>query len=420
MAATCQDVQQLLAQAGKAGLADRPDLQDHIGGCERCADMLIHIEEPRGAEAAPAFESGNTGLIDNEPTVVAPPSPPAAAAAVATPPSPADHTTTVPPPLPPSPAPPAAKETDDAASPPPPRPLVASPSAPAAAAGALPPIPVVTPSAAAPEWAGTSGPALGTSVAGATLPPLPQPGMAEPPKANEWLPTFTPSGLPSPGLPPAAAFPPSDPWGQVQRRVSMRIKPIHFWLGSVGSALVSAVVVLTAVVVVSRHSGWFGPPAPPPPQVGDAGLVAPPLVQPPPEEPELQERPSFVGGQARPKARGKALPGKGPEPPAGKPGGRELTQSDVLGSIKQNVPKLGPCLEAARRTNDLTAGKHSLIFSFTVLPNGTVKDGKLDGPAYLFKTATPACFAAKMSTWKFPPSGAGATVRNFVLPVNLK
>ena len=211
----------------------------------------------------------------------------------------------------------------------------------------------------------------------------------------------------------------------------MKLRPIHFWMGTIGSAFLGAAIVIVAVVLIGRHKGFFDDPPSPAangPLTGAPGggrsvsdLVAPSSDLSKDDDDTTQPGAS-KGGGLRSKSKGRpAQTEKSLEAHNGKAAAvKELTTNDVLAGVKENVPKLGPCLEAARKKNEMAAGKHTLVMSFTVTPNGTVKGGKLEGPDYLLKTSLSGCVATKMHGWRFPASAAGATIKSFLLPINLK
>jgi hypothetical protein len=408
MPVTCQDVAKVLAESGKERLANDPELAEHVAGCDNCVDLLIH-HDAIAAGTAPPISPPDLTADNAAPQPGSDATPPAeslvpAAALEAAP-------------LAPTPT------------------LEAAPAAPAATPDVAPPGPVAALEAAPPPEPAAAALAPPPRPPPRELAPTPKTAPAPAPAAKakapqEWLPSLSPSGIPEPSLPPAGAFPASDPWAHLQRRMSMKIKPIHFWMGSVVSAIVGAGVVLAAILIVNRQVGWFGgqpvaPPAAPPP-AASLGMAVVDLATPAndtseaPDKSEVAESAGGTHGGPRLKSKGKSGSTKGQDSAAKGGAGKELTQKEVLTGVKENVPKLAPCLEAARKANEMAAGKQTLIFSFTILPNGSVKGGKLDGPASLMNTSVSACFATKLKVWKFPPSAAGAAIKNFPLPVNLK
>ena len=307
---TCEEVAGLLkASGGRAGVLGRPDLADHIGGCEACADLLVAIEEA------------------------------------------------------------AAAQTEAPAVPP-------TPSTPVSAAGAAP-VP-------------------GAQEAGqATLPPLvPFPQAPAPPSpttmATDWL--------------PPALLPPRDESAGFHRvggqRPSMMIRPVYFWLCNLLSATLGALVVLT-VIVLSRPRGHESP---------SIHESAPALVDPGSATPDVQQSagPSGRAGGRREGGTKSKMKGKL---------ARDLQEQDVASAIKANLPTIASCIEAARLGNEITAGKHTMIFDFVILPSGAVRDAQFKGPDTLLRTSLPRCLSAKLNTWRFPDSSHGAPVTNVPITV---
>jgi len=380
MSVTCAEVERLLHESGKDALAANAEVQDHIGGCEACADLLIALEERQSEQAPPPAAAAATTTtyafgVDTTtplPTFVQPGALPADLVAAS-----------------PEPAPPAAIfQASEPVAPTPPR------------SDPPPPLPApLPPLAAVPSFQGP---------APAAAPPLPgaPPPVAGPPP-RDWIPAAGPQGLP-----------PSDPWHNLARRASMRIKPVHFWMGSVGSALIGAAVVLIAVLIASRQ---LGPQAGAPAPAAVAAPTAPALVPPTHDDVDTPEKANATKGPTRPHNKARlAAPERAPEPTPTAKTAKALSTADVVAAMKDNIPKLAPCLESARKRNEITAGKHMLVLDFTITAAGVTKGAELKGPAEVLKTSLPACFAAKMRTWKFPPSQGGAPVKNFPLPINLK
>lgn len=350
MATTCDEVARLVMASGRATLAGRPELQDHIGTCETCADLLISFEEAGGPAAEPASSPPPSAGAAVDAQAAAPPFLPPA----------------LPPPLPTPPVKPAAEAslpsiaslTVSASSPP-------APSAPAAPV--MPAMPVMPPA---------------TSV----TPPVQPPAFA--PVAPTWMPPVE-----------------TQPWEKAARvmatgrRLSMKIRPVHLWLGSLVSAMLGAVVVLLVVVFVSRR------------EVEKPPLPEQPALAPVAQEPELAGLPASqddadTSGKDGARRAGTKWKAKG------KAGSGELEMAEVAEGIKTNLPKIGPCIEAARKGGEIPAGKHTMIFDFDILPGGAVKHGVLTGPDYLLKTSLPKCLASKLRTWRFPDSAHGASVTN--------
>jgi len=90
-----------------------------------------------------------------------------------------------------------------------------------------------------------------------------------------------------------------------------------------------------------------------------------------------------------------------------------LSVSDIVAGVKRNAASVMPCIKRARAAGELPPGRHKLILAWQIQPDGSVRGGKLTGPASVMGTSLPACLANAMRTWRFPPSTKGAPVRNF-------
>jgi len=98
----------------------------------------------------------------------------------------------------------------------------------------------------------------------------------------------------------------------------------------------------------------------------------------------------------------------------------ELSKEDVMSGVRTHAATLGPCLQAARASNEIAIGKHTLMLDFVITPSGGVTGGALSGPAYVMGTSLPACFAKTMKGWTFPASKTSVPVKNFPLALTAK
>jgi hypothetical protein len=100
--------------------------------------------------------------------------------------------------------------------------------------------------------------------------------------------------------------------------------------------------------------------------------------------------------------------------------GRALSREDILAGIRKNAPSLMPCLKAARSNGEIEPGQLRLVLEWNVDADGSVSGGRLKGPPKAVQSSLRTCFAAKMREWQFPASSRTSSVRNFVLPVNVR
>jgi len=205
-------------------------------------------------------------------------------------------------------------------------------------------------------------------------------------------------------MPKLAALPDAN----FRRRATLpNIRLIHVWLGSVGSALLAVVLVLAVVGHVGQRNGWFSP--------RSTVVVTTPAPQPAPASTPI----AMDGTPSAPRASHTGEAGSAHKHSAAHAdtAATPLTKDDIVGVVKQNAQTLGPCLDAVRNKDKLPAGPAVLLVDFTILPTGAVKAAELKGPDWAVKSSLAHCFAAKIKTWKFPSSVAGAPVSNLPLPV---
>ena len=104
--------------------------------------------------------------------------------------------------------------------------------------------------------------------------------------------------------------------------------------------------------------------------------------------------------------------------PAAQPVNR-VVHRGIIAEVKTQTKGLGSCIAKARSANELTFGPMTFVLDWTIRPDGSVSGARLTGPAAVLGTSLPDCFAAQISTWKFPASIAGAPIRNFPMPVKI-
>jgi hypothetical protein len=217
----------------------------------------------------------------------------------------------------------------------------------------------------------------------------------------DWLPDSLPP--PSPDS--------TDVFGSPGRN----IRPVHLWLVGSGSALAGVLITVIIMLIVQRSGD--------PTLEGHHELVA--LTK---EQPELVilDDDMKTKPHATPRVKRKGKANKPPEPPPARkkappPASKApLTIAQISAGIKANLPKLGPCMQAAKKRKELKPGKHALVLDFLILPNGSVREAALTGPDYLLGTRTAKCLANKVRTWRFPPSAKGSPVRKLQLPLSVK
>jgi hypothetical protein len=224
---------------------------------------------------------------------------------------------------------------------------------------------------------------------------------------DEWLPP----------LPDISAQPPRM---TLWRRATRRIRPVHQWLGSLGSALLGGLVVLAVMLYVGQRAGWFvarsdSPPAAP----ADPAAIAPPALVSPSPAGEGRRRTAGSGAAAAPAHPRADEDAPRHERPASARAAAvaALTKEDIISIIRQNAPSLGSCIEAARKRETVVAGPTKLLVDFVVSPNGAVKAVEVKGPDWLQRTSVPKCVGSRIRAWQFPASQAGAPIKNLPLPV---
>ena len=90
-----------------------------------------------------------------------------------------------------------------------------------------------------------------------------------------------------------------------------------------------------------------------------------------------------------------------------------LNKDDIWVVVRENASRIAPCLQTARTRGEIAPGQYKFILDWTIRANGSVSDPVLKGPATMLSGSLPACFAAVLSTWRFPASHDGAPVTNF-------
>lgn len=211
------------------------------------------------------------------------------------------------------------------------------------------------------------------------------------------------------------------------RQTLSRLRPIHLFLGSVLTAILTTALILGAIGYVAYRTGWLarlialkpaGPAVTGPAVAGST--PASPLVAPRAAEP--------AGSAGRSEPSSGAKSGKG-KPDTDKPHHQHgttgkapsivnLTKEEIVASVKQNTQSLGICIVAAKNQNKVPPGPAVLLIDFNILPDGSVNSAQLKGPDWALKTVLPQCFNAKILTWHFPTSTVGAPVTNMPLPVS--
>jgi hypothetical protein len=206
-------------------------------------------------------------------------------------------------------------------------------------------------------------------------------------------------------------------------RTFSRLRPIHVWMGSIGSALVTAILIVGAGAYYGQRAGWFSrrtarstsPTAPAAAPAAPATSV--------PIQPAAEPGAHLPHHEPLPGAKSSKAKTEGEKPhhrhaaETKTPAANELTKDDIIAAVKQNAPSLGICIVSARKQDKVPPGPTTLLVDFAVLPDGTVGSAELKAPEWVTKTSLPQCFNAKMLTWRFPPSGSGAPVKNMPLPV---
>ncbi len=97
-----------------------------------------------------------------------------------------------------------------------------------------------------------------------------------------------------------------------------------------------------------------------------------------------------------------------------------LEKDDIINGVRENGPKLGPCITASRSKDEIQPGRVQFVLDWTINPNGSVTAARLKGPQEVLNTSLPSCFARVMGSWKFPASKNGAPIANFPLPITVR
>ncbi len=230
--------------------------------------------------------------------------------------------------------------------------------------------------------------------------------MSKRPDQNPAVPESPGERSPSDWLPPMPDLsePPPQPFFQ---RTTRRIKPIHLWAGSLGSALIGGMLVLGVILYLGRRSA-----TPPPPGDGDGSpaVVAPSGASPGASDAHRRPATARTHGDPDRSRHERVAAEKAKQADA-------LTKEDVIAVVQQNASGLGACIDAARSRDKVPSGPVTLLLDFTVAPNGAVKAVDLKGPDWVRRTSLPKCFGAKIRAWRFPASRAGAPIKNLPLPV---
>jgi hypothetical protein len=234
----------------------------------------------------------------------------------------------------------------------------------------------------------------------------------------------------------------ADPGWQVPRPEPRRgLRPLHLLLAGLGASLATAAAAAIALVVVRESPAPHSPPQAPlaaPVALAPApnGPVAPSLPETPapaalapvPAATDAGLTPAAKAGGARAKARAHDDRDKGIAREKAKAAmdalfdgpakaaptvTRALSADDITAGVKQGMPAVMGCLKSARAAGELAPGTHTLVLDWVIAPSGAVTEARLRGPASVLNTSLPACFARGMRQWRFPPSPAGAPVKNF-------
>lgn len=97
-----------------------------------------------------------------------------------------------------------------------------------------------------------------------------------------------------------------------------------------------------------------------------------------------------------------------------------LAARDVVQGVEESARSLWPCIEQARAEGVLAPGEYRLLLSWNILPDGSVDEARMDGPAQIRTDPLSGCISAAMRSWRFPASERGAPVRNFPLPFSIR
>lgn len=270
---------------------------------------------------------------------------------------------------------------------------------------------------------------------------------------KEESPPAAAAGLPAPNAPnpdwlasPVQSHPAEGSWRLPQVKPQRRLRAVHLLLGGLASSAATGVVVL--VVLLLRQSPvqvMVSAPAPVLSSAAPAGGVSSPAIAGGPAAvPAAKAGPAAEAADGRHRgakgskekrlaekaARSAAASGGGgggggkdglDDLVSDKPTKDKLTPDDVKAGVKTNMANLLECLKAARAKGEISPGQHTLVLDWQIQPNGSVTNGQLKGPPNVLGTSLPACFAARMRSWKFPSSRSATPIRNFPFgPFNMK
>jgi hypothetical protein len=229
---------------------------------------------------------------------------------------------------------------------------------------------------------------------------------------DDWLPP----------LPHLTAQPRMTLWRRATqwRQATQRIRPLHLWLGSLGSAVLGGLIMLGVMLYLGQRGGWLS--TQPDGTTDDAAVrapVAPSALVPVSPSNDGHHRPAGSNP-----AMGSARAHGGDEGPRHERSTSArtsvtdvLTKNDIISVVRQNAPSLAACIDLARGREGVVSGPAKLLIDFVVSPNGTVKAADVRGPDWLQRTSVPKCFASRIRAWRFPASRSGAPVKNLPLPV---
>ena len=212
----------------------------------------------------------------------------------------------------------------------------------------------------------------------------------------------------------------------------------------IGIGLLAVILVGGFVaVIMTRSAEAPAPPPPPPVAAAPVPAVAPakpasgeagdekPAAEKSAAEGETEHRGRGAGKAKHAAGRGSgsgsgsgsggaaaAAPGPAEAPAGAK---ASLSKDDIFSAVKQNAAKAAPCLQAARSKGEIQPGSYTFTLDWTILPNGSVSNATLKGPATVLNSSLPGCFASVIGSWKFPASQVGAPIRNFPFgPITIK